>query len=95
MDLMFGSEDGPYLRLPDTVLSSEISEDFVKKLDANLKEVRSKSWLYQGKLAAERVATTPPDKQNMYHEGELVFGSGIPQSLCLATWPPTSRVRTR
>ena len=73
MDLMFGSEDGPYLRLPDTVLSSEISETFVKTLDANLKEVRSKSRLYQEKLAAERVATTPLDKQNVYHEGELIL----------------------
>ena len=36
MDLMFVSEEGPYLRLPDTVLSSEISEAFVKTLDANL-----------------------------------------------------------
>ena len=46
MDLMFGSEDRPYLRLPDTVLSSEISEAFVKTLDANLKEVRSKARLF-------------------------------------------------
>ena len=36
IDLMFGSEDGPFLRLPDTVLSSEIIEAFVKILDANL-----------------------------------------------------------
>ena len=62
MDLIFGSEDGPYLRLPDTVLSSEVSETFVKPLDDNLKEVRSKSRLYQDKLTAERVATTSLDK---------------------------------
>ena len=73
MDLMFGSEDGPYLKLPDSVLSSDISEAFVKTLDANLKEVRSKSRLFQEKLAAERVATTPLEKQNVYHEGELVL----------------------
>ena len=48
MDLMFGSEDGPYLRLPDTALSSEISEVFVKNLDANLKDVRSKSRIASG-----------------------------------------------
>ena len=73
MDLMFGSEDGPYLRLPDTVLLSEISEAFVKDLDANLKEMRSKSRLYQEKLPADRVATTPSKKQNAHHEGELVL----------------------
>ena len=65
MALMFGSEDGPYRRLPDTVLSSEISEVFVKNMDANLKEVRSKSRLSQEKLAAERVATTATEKQNL------------------------------
>ena len=66
---MFGSEDVPYLRLPGRILSSEISEAFVKDLNINLKEVRSKSWLYQEKLAAERVATTSPERQNVYHEG--------------------------
>ena len=57
MAMMFASEDGFYLRLPDTVLSSEICEAFVETLDANLKELQSKSRLYQQKLAAERVAT--------------------------------------
>ena len=65
MDLMFRSKDGPYLRLPNTFLSSDISEAFVKTLDANLKKVRSKSRLYEEKLAAERVATTPLDEQNV------------------------------
>ena len=73
MDLMFGSEDGPYLRLPDTVLSGEISVAFVETLDANLKEVGSKSRLVQEKFAAERVASTPPDKQNVYYKGDLVL----------------------
>ena len=31
------------------------------------------SQLYQEKLAAERVASTPPEKQNIYHECELVL----------------------
>ena len=74
MDLMFGSEDGPFLRLPDTVLSSEIRKPFVKTLDANHKEVRSKSRLYQEKLAAER-------EQNVYHEGELVLWQRDPAKL--------------
>ena len=73
MDLMFGSEEWPYLRLPDTVLLNETSQTFVKNLDANLKEMRSKSRLYQEKLTAQRVAGTPPDKQNVYHESELVL----------------------
>ena len=78
VDLMFGSEDGPYLRLPDTVLSSEISKGFVNNLDANLMVVRSKSRLYQEKLAAERVTTTPPQKQNVYYKGELVLWQRYP-----------------
>ena len=53
-DLIFGSEDGHYLRLQDIVLSSEISKSFVKALDANLKVLRFKSRLYQEKLAADR-----------------------------------------
>ena len=55
------------------MLSSEIIEVFVKILDANLKEVHSKSRLFQEKFAAERVATTPPKRQNVYHKGELVL----------------------
>ena len=51
------------------VLSSEISEAFVKDLDANLKEVRSKSRLYQEKLAAEHVAT-PVTNQRFSHKNE-------------------------
>ena len=69
MDVKFESEDGSYLLLPDTILFSQISETFVKSMDAHLKEVRSKSMLYQKKLAAERVAINPLDKQNVYNEG--------------------------
>ena len=43
MDLMFGNEDGTYLRLLDTVQSSEISEVLVNSLDANLRVVLFKS----------------------------------------------------
>ena len=73
IDLMFGREDGPYLKLPDSVLSSDISQAFVKTLDANFKEVRSKSRMFQKKLAAESVASIPQERQNAYHEGELVL----------------------
>ena len=73
MDLMFGSMDGPYLTLPDNVLPSEISEMFIRDLDAKLKDIRSRSSQYQDMLAAERVAATPAEKQNVYHPGELVL----------------------
>ena len=69
MDVKFGSKDGSYFLLPDTILFSEISETFVNSMDAHFKEVRSKSMLYQEKLAAERVAKNPLVKQNVYNEG--------------------------
>ena len=73
MDLMFGSSDGPYFALPKSVLSKEISEAWIKTLDANLKDIRSRSNLYQDRLASERVAATPEREQNVYHSGELVL----------------------
>ena len=54
-------------------MSIEINKTFVKTLNAYLKEFRSKSRLYKEKLAAERIASTPLDKQNVYHYGELIL----------------------
>jgi hypothetical protein len=70
---MFGSSDGPYLQLPQGTLPAEITVQWIKTLDANLKSIRDKSSIYQNELIEKRISKTPIEKQNVYHPGELVL----------------------
>ena len=72
-DAKFGSEDGPYLRLPDSVIPSEITNAWVKALDQDLKHIRSVSAQFQAELIAERLAATPEETQNVFQPGDLVL----------------------
>ena len=58
LDAMFGSSDGPYIQHPDGTLPTEISVQWIKALDENLKRIRNKSKEYQDVV---------------YHPGELVL----------------------
>ena len=73
LDVMFGSSDGPYLQLPQGTLPAEITVQWIKTLDANLKSIRDKSSIYQNELIEKRISKTPIEKQNVYHPGELVL----------------------
>ena len=73
LDAMFGSSNGPYLQLPKDALSSDITVEWIKALDANLKSVRDKSSQHQDKLIESRISKTPVEKQNVYHPGDLVL----------------------
>ena len=73
LDAKFGSEDGPYLALPETSLPSEATHAWVLALDENLRLIRSISSNFQAKLIAERLAITPLDSQNVYQPGDLVL----------------------
>ena len=59
LDVMFGSSDGPYLQLPQGTLPAEITVQWIKMLDANLKQIRDKSSVYQNELINSRVSKTP------------------------------------
>ena len=72
-DAKFGSEDGPYLTLPDSVIPSEITNAWVKALDHDLRHIRRISSQFQAELIAARLAATPEETQNVYQEGDLVL----------------------
>ena len=72
-DAKFGSEDGPYLKLPDTLIPSEITNAWVRALNQDLKHIRSVSAAFQADLIAKRLATTPEETQNVFQEGDLVL----------------------
>ena len=64
-DVKFGSEDGPYLKPPDSLIPSEITNAWVRSLNHDLKHIRSISAAFQADLIAKRLAATP--------EGDLVL----------------------
>ena len=72
-DLKFGSDDGPYLRLPEGDLPENITNAWLKDLNEDLRHVRSVSMKHQAAIVAERTAATPPEKQNVYQSGDLVL----------------------
>jgi len=72
-DAKFGSEDGPYLRLPDSLIPNEVTNAWVKALNEDLKHIRAVSAKFQAELIAERLAATPEETQNVFQEGDLVL----------------------
>ena len=46
LDAMFGSEDSPYFRLPDSTDPSSITSAWVRGLDEDLRHIRAKSLSY-------------------------------------------------
>ena len=73
LDLKFGSDDGPYLRLPEDSIPETITQQWLKDLTEDLRHLRALSKKHQSEIAAERIAQTPPEKQNMYQPGDLVL----------------------
>ena len=72
-DLKFGSEDGPYLKLPAVDTVPERAERWLMELNEDLRAIRAKSKKYQAEIIAERVATTPQREQNQYQPGDMVL----------------------
>ena len=73
LDAMFGSTDGPYLRLPSEGLPADITNAWVVALDTDLKRIRHVSSEFQQKLVEERTKDTPEELQNQYQPGDIVF----------------------
>ena len=73
LDLKFGSDDGPYMRLPDDQLPENVTESWLKDLDEDLRHLRALSREHQKKIAEERTAATPLQTQNVFQTGDLVL----------------------
>ena len=73
LDAMFGSADGPYLKLPADALPADITNEWVVALDQDLKTIRSISADYQRTLVTKRTAETPEETQNRFQPGDIVF----------------------
>ena len=80
LDAKFGSEDGPYLRLPEDSLPAEITHEWVKALDADLRLVRDVSAKYQQELITERLAQTPAETQNQFQTGDFILRQVNPET---------------
>jgi len=61
LDAMFGSADGPYFRLPDSVNPSSITSTWVRGLDEDLRHIGAKSSSFQQELVKERTLDTPEE----------------------------------
>ena len=70
---MFGSEDSPYLRLPDSVDPSSITSAWVRGLDEDLRHIRAKSSAFLDELVQTRTQDTPDETQNRYQPGDFVL----------------------
>ena len=79
LDAMFGSADGPYFRLPDSVDPSSITSAWVRGLDEDLRHIRTKSSAFQKDLVNERTLDTPEETQNCYQPG--IGDHGVPYLL--------------
>ena len=65
--------DGPYLQLPEKHLPKDITNEWVRLLDKDLKLIRELSTKFQANLIAERLAVTPEERQNAFQPGDLVL----------------------
>jgi hypothetical protein len=72
-DAKFGSEDGPYLQLPDSLVPSEITNAWIRALDVDLRHIRSVSGQFQADLIMQRLSATPEETQNVFQPGDLVL----------------------
>jgi len=61
LNAMFGSDDSPYLRLPDSVDPSSITSAWVRGLDEDLRHIRVKSSAFQDEIIKARTHDTPDD----------------------------------
>jgi len=73
LDAMFGSDDSPYLRLPDSVDPSSITSAWVRGLDEDLRRIRAKSSAFQDELIKARTQDTHDETQNRYQAGDFVL----------------------
>jgi len=72
-ELKYGSADGTYCRLPETLDSVELTSAWLRNLNTDLAHVRAASKRHQDTLALERAAANPPfTPQNRYRPGYFI-----------------------
>jgi len=74
LDTKFGSDDGLYFWLPDSVGSSKISSGWVKALREGPIHIQA----MPQKLLEERTKDTPVEQHNGYQKGSLVLFKSNP-----------------
>jgi hypothetical protein len=73
-ELKYGSADGTYCRLPETLDSVELTSAWLRNLNTDLAHVRAASKKHQDTLALERTAANPPStQQNRYQPGDFIL----------------------
>ena len=74
LELMFGTEDLKYFKLPEPLEDDAISSEWLKELNRNLRVVRKITDEYQTQLVVERTKNNPqPGKANEFQAGDLVL----------------------
>lgn len=83
----FGSADAQYFTFPMAKESDNSSmkpmHAYISKLNEDLETIRKISYEYQQTIAAERTASTPLHKQNIYQPGDLVLFQRNPDACFL------------
>jgi len=69
----FGSDDGTYFRLPDSLDPAKITSAWLCALDQDLRHIRERSLGFQRELVRVRTKDTPAALQNCYQRGDHVL----------------------
>ena len=73
----YGTLDAAYFELPASRTVNVANSEFVKSLDANIAEIRAKSFAYQQSLVAKR---SSPDVQLRYNQGDHILFNQLPSA---------------
>ena len=95
LDAMFGSADGPYFRLPDSVDPSSITSAWVRGLDEDLRHIRAKSSAFQKELVKERTLDTPEETRTVISLGILCCFNATRRYRDRPSWPRPTPVRSK
>jgi hypothetical protein len=69
----FGDEAATYFKLPEVPENSDLFNDYVNLLNANLSLIRSISYNYQQQLIQKRSSKVTTETQNLFQPGDLVL----------------------
>jgi hypothetical protein len=73
-ELKYGTSDGTYCRLPETLDPAQLTSAWLRNLNTDLAHVRAASKKHQNALVAERTAANPPPSQhNRYQPGDFIL----------------------
>ena len=76
--LHFGSNDTKYFRLPDSSDLSSEPEEYLKKLDSDIRALRQTSYEYMLQVKHERTKVNTKNPINYYQPGDLILFDDFP-----------------